>query len=46
MSSPTCLFVLDRALGSGDIRPGESAVLAALGPGFASEYVLMRGSEA
>jgi alkylresorcinol/alkylpyrone synthase len=45
MSSPTCLFVLERALAAGDIRPGDSAVLAALGPGFSSELVLMRGAE-
>jgi len=44
MSSPTCLFVLERALAAGDIRAGESAVLAALGPGFSSELVLMRGA--
>jgi alkylresorcinol/alkylpyrone synthase len=43
MSSPTCLFVLERALAAGDIGEGDTAVLAALGPGFASEYVLMRG---
>jgi alkylresorcinol/alkylpyrone synthase len=43
MSSPTCLFVLEHALAAGDIRPGDSAVLAALGPGFSSELVLMRG---
>jgi alkylresorcinol/alkylpyrone synthase len=46
MSSPTCLFVLERALAAGDIRPGDSAVLAALGPGFSSELVLMRGAPA
>ena len=43
MSSPTCLFVLERALAAGDIAAGDTAVVAALGPGFASEYVLMRG---
>ena len=43
MSSPTCLFVLERFLSSGDLSPGEAAVLAALGPGFSSELVLMRG---
>ena len=43
MSSPTCLFVLERALAAGDIKAGDSAVLAALGPGFSSELVLMRG---
>ena len=44
MSSPTCLFVLERTLAAGDIRPGDTAVLAALGPGFSSELVLMRGA--
>ena len=44
MSSPTCLFALKAALASGDIRPGDSALVAALGPGFASEYVLMRAA--
>jgi alkylresorcinol/alkylpyrone synthase len=46
MSSPTCLFVLERALRAGEIGPGETAVLTALGPGFASELVLMRGAAA
>jgi alkylresorcinol/alkylpyrone synthase len=45
MSAPTCLFVLQRALESGGIGAGESAVLAALGPGFSSELVLMRGAD-
>jgi alkylresorcinol/alkylpyrone synthase len=45
MSSPTCLFVLKRALEHGDIGAGDSAVLAALGPGFSSELVLMRGAD-
>ena len=45
MSSPTCLFVLDRYLRAGDIGPGETAILAALGAGFSAEYVLMRGVE-
>ncbi len=43
MSSPTCLFVLERFLESGAIAPGERALLTALGPGFSAEYVLMRG---
>jgi alkylresorcinol/alkylpyrone synthase len=43
MSSPTCLFVLERALAEQDIGEGERAVLSALGPGFGAEYVLMRG---
>jgi alkylresorcinol/alkylpyrone synthase len=42
MSSPTCLFVLERQLASGKIRPGESVLVSALGPGFAAEYVLAR----
>jgi alkylresorcinol/alkylpyrone synthase len=43
MSSPTCLFVLERFLDAGEIGEGEPALLAALGPGFSSEYVLARG---
>ena len=46
MSSPTCLFVLERALAAHDVVPGDTAVLAALGPGFASEYVLARAARA
>ena len=46
MSSPSCLFVLDRFLEQRRIAPGEIAVLAALGPGFSSEFVLMRGTAA
>ena len=42
MSSPTCLFVLERFLGAGQMSPGETAVLSALGPGFCAEYVLAR----
>jgi alkylresorcinol/alkylpyrone synthase len=42
MSSPTCLFVLERALDAGGLAPGELGVVAALGPGFSSEYVLVR----
>ncbi|HYM81690.1 MAG TPA: 3-oxoacyl-[acyl-carrier-protein] synthase III C-terminal domain-containing protein [Candidatus Limnocylindria bacterium] len=45
MSSPTCLFVLERFLESGDIAAGHTAVVAALGPGFSSEYVLLRGGQ-
>jgi len=44
MSSPTCLFVLERHLASGEIRPGESVLVSALGPGFAAEYVLARSA--
>jgi alkylresorcinol/alkylpyrone synthase len=43
MSAPTCLFVLERFVASGEIGPGEHGVLAALGPGFSSELVLLRG---
>ena len=43
MSSPSCLFVLDRFLESQEIQSGDHAVVAALGPGFSAEYVLLRG---
>jgi alkylresorcinol/alkylpyrone synthase len=43
MSSPSCLFVLRRFLEAGEIGEGDHAVVAALGPGFAAEYVLVRG---
>ena len=46
MSSPTCLFVLERFLRAGEIGPGQHAVLSALGPGFCAEYVLLRGAAA
>jgi alkylresorcinol/alkylpyrone synthase len=44
MSSPTCLFVLERQLASGEIGPGDPVLVSALGPGFAAEYVLARGA--
>ncbi|HXS81670.1 MAG TPA: 3-oxoacyl-[acyl-carrier-protein] synthase III C-terminal domain-containing protein [Methylomirabilota bacterium] len=44
MSSPTCLFVLERHLASGGIHPGETVLVSALGPGFAAEYVLARSA--
>jgi alkylresorcinol/alkylpyrone synthase len=40
MSSPTCLFVLERLLTQG-VSPGEKILVAALGPGFAAEMVLL-----
>lgn len=43
MSSPSCLFVLERFLAAGEIGAGDPAVVAALGPGFSAEYVLLRG---
>ena len=46
MSSPSCLFVLDRFLETARIAPGEHAVLASLGPGFSAEYLLLRGAQA
>ena len=46
MSSPTCLFVLERFLAAGTIGAGDRALLSALGPGFGAEYVLMRAEEA
>jgi len=44
MSSPTCLFVLERFLDTGTIGAGEHALVSALGPGFSAEYVLARGA--
>jgi alkylresorcinol/alkylpyrone synthase len=41
MSSPTCLFVLERLLEQG-VSPGEKILVAALGPGFAAEMVLLQ----
>ncbi len=43
MSSPSCLFVLERFLEAGEIGAGDNALVAALGPGFSAEYVLLRG---
>ncbi|MFQ5804336.1 MAG: type III polyketide synthase [Candidatus Methylomirabilales bacterium] len=42
MSSATVLFVLDAVLQSKEPRPGDWGVLAALGPGFAAEGLLLR----
>ena len=42
MSSATVLFVLDTVLRSQEARPGDWGVLAALGPGFAAEGVLLQ----
>lgn len=43
MSSPSCLFVLERFLAAGDIAEGDYTVVMALGPGFSAEYVLVSG---
>jgi 3,5-dihydroxyphenylacetyl-CoA synthase len=42
LSSATVLFVLDSVISSGDPKPGDLAVMAALGPGFAAEGALLR----
>jgi alkylresorcinol/alkylpyrone synthase len=41
MSSPTVLFVLKRLLISESAKPGDHALLTALGPGFSSENILL-----
>jgi alkylresorcinol/alkylpyrone synthase/polyketide synthase Type III len=43
MSSPTVLFVLERALSGRPLAAGETLVLAGLGPGFVAEAALLRG---
>ncbi|MHB8586794.1 MAG: type III polyketide synthase [Thermoplasmatota archaeon] len=43
LSSPTVLFVAERSLAAKRMAPGERALLAALGPGFASELLLIEG---
>lgn len=40
MSSPTVLFVLEKCMEEG-WKPGEKGLLAALGPGFSSELILL-----
>jgi predicted naringenin-chalcone synthase len=45
MSSATVLFVLDRVMNSGDPKPGDLAVMAAMGAGFAAEGALLRWVE-
>jgi len=44
MSSPTVLFALEEAFSSGSLGSGRTALLAALGPGFASELCLLRAA--
>lgn len=41
MSSPTVLFVLQLFMEK-EIKKGESGLVAALGPGFSSELLLVR----
>jgi alkylresorcinol/alkylpyrone synthase len=45
MSSATVLFVLDQVMSSGLPRPGDLAVMAAMGAGFAAETALLRWVE-
>ncbi|MFT3912819.1 MAG: 3-oxoacyl-[acyl-carrier-protein] synthase III C-terminal domain-containing protein [Anaeromyxobacteraceae bacterium] len=42
LSSASVLFVLRDTLDAAEARPGDWGVLAAMGPGFASELVLLR----
>ncbi len=42
LSSASVLFVLGDHLAAAEARPGELGVLAAMGPGFAAELVLLR----
>ena len=42
MSSATVLFVLEQVMNSGLQRPGDLAVMAAMGAGFAAEAALLR----
>jgi alkylresorcinol/alkylpyrone synthase len=42
LSSASVLFVLADLLDSGEARPGDVGLLAAMGPGFSAELVLLR----
>jgi alkylresorcinol/alkylpyrone synthase len=42
LSSASVLFVLGDLLDSGEARPGDVGLLAAMGPGFSAELVLLR----
>jgi alkylresorcinol/alkylpyrone synthase len=42
LSSASVLFVLADHLEAGEARPGDLGLLAAMGPGFACELVLLR----
>ena len=42
LSSASVLFVLADLLESGEARPGDLGLLAAMGPGFSSELLLLR----
>jgi len=45
MSSATVLFVLEHVMASGKPQPGDLAVMAAMGAGFAAETALLRWVE-
>lgn len=42
MSAATVLFILQRFLAEGHGRPGELAILSAMGPGFSADHVALR----
>lgn len=43
MSAPTALFVLRKAMDAADgPAPGDTALISAMGPGFAAEHVVLR----
>jgi alkylresorcinol/alkylpyrone synthase len=42
LSSASVLFVLGDFLDAGDARPGDLGLLAAMGPGFSAELLLLR----
>jgi alkylresorcinol/alkylpyrone synthase len=42
LSSASVLFVLGDLLESGEARPGDLGILAAMGPGFSAELLLLR----
>jgi alkylresorcinol/alkylpyrone synthase len=46
MSSPTVLFVLERAMAEGKIKQDDWVLMGALGPGFSSELALLKGCAA
>jgi len=42
MSAATVLFILDRCVNEGRARPGDVAVLSAMGPGFSADHVVLQ----
>lgn len=44
ISSPTVLFALEASLDAAPLDPGEPALLAAVGPGFAAELAMLTGA--